>query len=91
MEADFLRHEAKTAEFDQRFSKHPLIRVTYEQLCNDQDRHLSALQDFLGIPRLPISPGTKQRHPIPMREWITNYQSLKDHFAETQWGRLFEE
>lgn len=89
--ADFERQTKKIAEFDERFSDHPLITVTYEELCNNYQPTMSRVQEFLGLDHVELQPGTNQRLTPKISEKVTNYEELKRDFADTPWAHFFDE
>lgn len=87
---DFNRQRKKVAEFNQRFSDHPTINVTYEQLCEDYEGTMKKLQDFLGVPVVELKPGTGKRNNPPISDFVVNYNELKQKFANTEWAAFFD-
>ena len=72
LRAEFERREQETAAFDRRFAKHPLMRVSYEQLCSDYNATMRRIQTFLGVRVGPIMPGTKRNDQRPLSDAVTN-------------------
>lgn len=90
LKEDFTRQNKKIDEFNQFFSDHPIINVTYEQLCEDYTTTMNKLQDFLGVPMVELKPGTGKRNNPPISDYILNYQELKQQFANTEWSAFFD-
>lgn len=88
---DFQKQEAKIAEFDARFCDHPLITVTYEDLCDRYPETMSQIQSFLHLTPATLQPGTKRRATPALAEVIANYPELKREFADTQWFSFFDD
>lgn len=89
--ADFERQTSKIREFDERFAHHPLLKITYEQMCNDYGPTMKQVQEFLGLPHVDLQPGTNRRLTPKLTEKVTNYEQLKKEFADTQWASFFDE
>lgn len=89
--ADFERQTSRIAEFDEKFKDHPLITVTYEQLCNDYGPTLNRVQEFLGLDVIELQPGTNRRATPKISEKVTNYDELKREFEGTPWAHFFDD
>lgn len=88
---DFQKQEAKIAEFDARFSDHPLITVTYEDLCDRYTETMGSIQSFLNLTPVNLEPGTKRRATPALAEIVANYTELKREFADTKWFSFFDD
>lgn len=88
---DFELQERKIAKFNERFASHPLITVSYEQLCQQYEETMSRLQMFLGVPQVRLKPETKKRAIPPLARVISNYWELKATFADTRWAGFWED
>ena len=88
---EFEKQEQELAEFDQRFGGHPLIKVSYEQLCSDYSATMRRLQVFIGAPFAPIIPGTRRNAPSPLRQSVANLDELIESFAASRWSWFFRE
>jgi len=89
--ADFERQTAKIKEFDERFARHPLLPVTYEELWDNFPPAIQRIQRFLGLPVVALNPGTARRLPQRLSEKVINYEQLKQELAGTPWGAFFDE
>jgi hypothetical protein len=89
--ADFERQTRKIGEFDERFSLHPLLAVTYEELCRDYELTMKRVQLFLGLPLVTLQPGTRRRITPRVCDNVTNYEELKRDFIGTPWEAFFDE
>lgn len=89
LRAEFERAERELAAFDRRFAAHPLLRVAYEQLCDDYAGTLRRIQVFLGVRPRPVRPGTTANTSPPPDQLITNHDELACAFAATRWGWFF--
>lgn len=87
---DFERQQKVINQFNHRFREHPIIQVTYEQMCNDYETTTTQLQEFLDVPLIPVKPGTGKRNNPPISDFVTNYKQLKNKFNNTEWARFFD-
>ena len=89
LQAEFERAERELAVFDRRFAEHPLLRVAYEQFCDDYGATLRRIQVFLGVrPRL-VQAGTRRNASPHLDRLLTNYDELAGAFAPTRWAWFF--
>lgn len=88
---DFQRQESQIAEFDKRFGDHPLITVTYEDLCDRYPETMNRIQAFLHLTPANLQPSTKKRATPALTAVIANYAQLKREFANTQWFSFFDD
>lgn len=91
LEAEFEARQREIASFDERFAGHPLLALTYEQLCGDCANTLETVQRFLGVPVEELAPGTNRNPRLDLRSAITNYDVLRAHFEGTVWSGFFED
>lgn len=89
LKAEFRIQETLVSAFGERFARHPTLHLKYEQLLDDFEEQVLAVQEFLGVAPLPLKPTTKQSESVPYRRIIANYDELAQHFAGTRWGWLF--
>ncbi|HJT79978.1 MAG TPA: hypothetical protein VJ719_02180, partial [Chthoniobacterales bacterium] len=89
--ADFEHQTATIAAFDRRFHDHPLIKVTYEDLCTNYEATMRDLQRFLNVPYRRLKPETPKLSSRTLPEAIQNYHELKEQFAGTQWAGFFDD
>lgn len=88
---DMDRSVARYAFFQKMFAQHPIYEVTYEQLAGDQrDDTLKEIQTFLGVEPRTLSSKLRKVVNKDLREIVTNYDELADHFAKTQHAKCFE-
>ena len=88
---DFERQKKVIAQFNHRFRNHPILQVTYEDLCADYEQVTTKIQEFLGVPIVAVQPGTGRRNTPALGEFVTNYDELKDKFASTEWSSFFDD
>lgn len=89
--ADFERQTNIVETFDNRFSAHPLLTVSYEELCNSYEQTMRRVQQFVGLPLVNLKPGTGRRPTPRVSEKVSNYEELKREFAGTRWERFFDD
>lgn len=87
----FERHERIWENFNRRFHDHPLLQVSYEQLCDNYENTVRRVQAFLDVPERCLSPGTIRDRPRDLCKAIANYDELADAFASTRWAEFFNE
>ena len=89
LRTEFEQRTAEFAEFDRRFARHPLMRLTYEELCGNPAAALGRVQAFLGVTPARLEPATRPNPRRPLHEAITSFESLADSFATTPWAAFF--
>jgi len=90
LQAEFERYEKELASFDQRFAKHPMMKVSYEELCSDYEAVLTRIQVFLGVRARSLKPGTVQSESFSPQKAISNFEELGEHFRNTRWAWFFK-
>ena len=81
------------------FADHPLLDISYEQLCDDLEQQSGRLQEFLSLRHHPLCSDTKKQRHRPKREMISNYDQLKASladglkhgWAQPEWRAYFDE
>lgn len=91
LEAEFEARHSEITSFDERFAGHPLLVVTYEQLCHDHANTLEAVQHFLSVPVTDLAPDTNRNPRLDLRSAISNYDALRAHFEHTPWAGFFDD
>jgi hypothetical protein len=89
LRAEFAQRTSETLAFDRRFAGHPLLRLSYEELCADQGHALARVQAFLGVPPARLEPATERNPVRPLREAIDGFDALAAAFAATPWAAFF--
>jgi len=74
-----------------RFSNHPMLRLTYEELTTNPFGSYRALSTFLGLPGSEPRTSLNKQNPESVRSLIRNYDELKLRFAGSPWGKCFDE
>ncbi len=81
--------EKRQEEIEPKFSKHEQITVHYEDLLSDFHPEMQRIQKFIGAEPMQLLPRTTKQDVRPLRDRITNYQELKDHFSDTPYSVFF--
>ena len=79
----------RESHFDSFFRGHPVFDLTYEGIVDDRGAVLESLQTFLGVSVTKLKVATLKVLPDNLSEIVTNYQELKNHFANTQYQEFF--
>jgi LPS sulfotransferase NodH len=75
---------------EEALSGHPLLRLTYEELCGDDSAAtLARVQAFLGLEARPLRSAVSRLEERPPERAIENYAELKHHFAGSPWESFF--
>jgi hypothetical protein len=77
--------------FEQLFSTHDRLEVSYEDLCSDLPSVTKNVQHFLDVPVQSLNPATQQRPPYSLGQIIPNFPELKSYFNNTPWAPLFSD
>src|SRR5690606_1135584 len=80
-------NEQKTSA---RFSKHPFIEVTYEELAKDSDLVIHKVTDILNVNYQKVKANNKKQNAEPLDLLITNFTELKESFKGSKWEYFFE-
>ena len=89
--ADFERQREITARFDEDWADHPLLAVSYEDLCYNFDAAIEQIEGFLGISRCPLRPATAKRRMKPLSSTIHEFATLQRELRGTEWERFLDE
>ena len=76
---------------ERRYSAHPTITVSYEELVESPEETLARIQEFLGVEPRPLAPTTRQQNPQPLSKLIENYDEIREAFRDTEYAWMFEE
>jgi len=77
-------------EYYEKFKKHPMLSVTYEELTKNYDVTVNLIRKFLNI-KSPIIKNNVMRKKLKLSEEIKNYHDLKRQFKGSQWEHFFED
>lgn len=88
---DFTRTRQWEQDADQFFGHHPLLQVTYEDLASQTGAESARIQEFLGLPSVPVQARTFKQSQKSLSAAIANYADLKNQFAGSPWAEFFTE
>jgi LPS sulfotransferase NodH len=90
-----LNHFMKTREFERQteiaFKEHSKINVTYEELCDNREKVMKQIYDFLSLEYEPVKTNLRKQNTSKLSDKISNYYELKRKFANSPWAEFFEE
>lgn len=78
-------------EYQNLFSSHPMINISYEDLIRNPENEFKRITDFLFVSAWIPQTSLKKQNPEPASRLIVNYEELKNAFAGTKWERFFED
>lgn len=79
------------SEMENIFEKHELLEVFYDDLTENPQETMNKVFDFLETQRISISkPALIKQNPEMLNQLITNYESLKQDFKNTEWEHFFD-
>ncbi len=83
---------ARYGFFQTLFKDHPIFEVTYEDLNSPRrDAVLAEIQAFLGVEARPLESRLKKVNVKRMRDLVSNYDALKEAFADSPYHAFFTE
>lgn len=87
----FQKTKALEKEHESFFDKHSrqIHTLYYEDLVANTEKEIQGIQQFLGVESLPLIHYTRKQEQRPLKEIITNYDELKEKFADTPWQTFF--
>lgn len=56
-QSEFERQEEEVARFDAQFARHPVLRLSYEELCGSYDLTIRRVQAFVGVEPVHLKVG----------------------------------
>ena len=72
------------------FSAHPFLEISYEEdIFGRFQAAMNQIQDFLGVPPVPMRQLLEKQAKRSPREMIVNYDELKEHFRYTLYEDFF--
>ena len=80
--------EARTRE---KFKDHDFIEVSYEQLLDNEKKHLYKIFEFLGVSNLEIKVANKRQNPEKISNLISNYPEIHEKLSATRWSTFLDE
>jgi len=75
----------------ERFSKHPMHEVVYEEMVADPEPIFDEAQRFLGLEPIKLTIETRRQNPEPLRNLIENYEELREAYAGTNAEPFFDD
>ena len=90
-EKAFVKAAFNEQQTRERFSNHPFVEVTYEDLSNDADGVIRNITDILNINYQKVQAKNKKQNAEPLEELVINFNELKDKFSNSKWEYLFIE
>ena len=75
----------------QLFSHQRCHYLVYEDLCAAPDKAFQELQQFLGVPQMPISPATRRLENRLLSEAVSNYDEIREGLSGTEWSSFLHE
>jgi len=79
------------AKFTDLFDSHPVLELNYEDLISEPQSHFRRVTDFLDLEPALFRITLKKQNPEGLRQLISNYAELKEHFKDTEWAAFFDE
>ncbi len=98
-----LGYEDCLNEFETVTARHNLLRtklressvevmeLTYEQLIKEKELLLPKILKWLGLSDFHLSTNQKKQNRKTMRDWLENYNELKEKFKGSPWEHYFDE
>jgi LPS sulfotransferase NodH len=78
-------------KYDDFFQAHLKLDVFYEELCQDDQKEMKIVQDFLGVNYELAKPSTYKQSSQSIAATVSNYFELKERFTGTAWQSFFED
>ena len=78
------------SEFREKFGKHRMIEVYYEDLAKNTEAEIERIFEFMGLGKISIEMPLAHQNPERLSELLLNYEELKMEFASTEWEKYFE-
>jgi hypothetical protein len=89
--SEFILQEALIEAFNIRFAKHPILHISYEQLCNDWGQTIRRVQEFIGVAPIDLLPTTIANRRSRLAGAIEDFDDLASRFEKTRWAKFFDE
>jgi LPS sulfotransferase NodH len=90
-EKSFLNAEFNEQNTRDRFSNHPFVEVTYEDLSKDADEVIHKITNVLNVNYQKVKAKNKKQNTEPLKELVINFSELKEKFKNSKWEYLFSE
>jgi len=80
--------ELEAARF---FNDHHVLDIHYEDLVRDIGFEMQRVQNFLGLLPEQVSSTMRRQKNAPLSQMISNFDELRQAFADTGWSEFFDE
>lgn len=90
-EEAFRRTLAWQKQAGERFAGQEVMELTYEDFIRDPSGQLDAVQEFLQVAVRKLGTEMKKQQKKPVREVVSNYEEIRNHFKDSPWHRFFEQ
>lgn len=87
----FAKMEEKEIHFDNLFSKHRMLNITYEELFLNRESVLQNVMDFLGLRPQKLETHFSRQKYQSNSDLIENFDQLKKEYEGTRWEQYFLE
>jgi len=74
-----------------RFARHPMMEIFYEDMASDLSGEIRKVTDFLGLDYSEPKTDFRKQRTSSLRSQVANYDELKANFAGTEWAQFFDE
>lgn len=92
---DLRKHMEQTRAWEEKgeekFKKHPMISIDYEDLVDHRNQTFKKVTDFLSVTYKEPRTDFKKQTTQSLRELLENYDLLKDQFRGSEWEVFFDE
>ena len=72
-------------------SEVPSFSVDYDELTNNFESVSANLFDFLGVSASAVNQAIKKQRTHTRKDYVVNWEELKNHFSETPYAQFFED
>ena len=79
------------SEFDELFSEHQVLNITYEEILKNKQLSFDKVTDFLEIKNQTWQPWTKKIKNTNEDDLIKNIQDIRDYFENTHYEKYFND
>ena len=90
LQIDFEEVERWQSRACELLGQHPILQISYEQLCQDFALTCDRVLQFLELEPRPLTAAVKKLENRPLVDSIVNYAELVAHFAHTERACFFE-
>lgn len=84
-----IEHDWRNERLAKRFFHgHNTCHMWYEWLTAGFAAHLGVIQDFLGVPRLPLAPSCFKQQRWPLQDVVANFAEIVNEWRGTQYEHM---